>query len=104
MGTDAELGDGRNCGEAEDGERQDENGQHGQLHLVRASILPRNLACARPTARRRRPRGWQTTAPWVRTNAAGQDFAELDEEHRHKAPSGVRDECMALTSPNGKAR
>ena len=79
--------DGRQRGEAKDGERQDEHREHGELHLARLDLLAEEFRRApdHQAGNKDRENAEDHEAIETRADAAGQDFAELDEEHRHHA-------------------
>ena len=92
----------RNGGEAEDGQRQDQHRQHGVLHLAAFDLLAeqfRRAADHQPGDEDRQDREHQHAVE-ARADAAGQHFAELDQEHRHQAAEPVNEPCMPLTPPS----
>ena len=77
-------GDG---GEAEDGDRQDQQGQHGQLDLARLDLLAQKLrrAADHQTGDEHRQHGEHQQPVETRADAARQDLAKLDQEQRNHA-------------------
>lgn len=84
---------GRNRREAEDRKRQDEHGKHRVFHLARFDLLAEQLRSAadHKTSDENSKNREDDHAVEARTDAAGQDLAELYEEHRNQtAEAGER--------------